>query len=136
MPLPPDYLAALEALAGAFGAYRAATGSYAVLVGGAAAAIHTAGLFPSGDFDVVAGNDVAFEAAMLARGFLKEERDAFLRTGFYHPNHPAYGFQQVSGRLFDGRSDPNKLILLTIDRAAGLELMVASIEDLIADRLG
>ena len=136
MPLPPDYLAALEALAHAFADYRSRTGNDAILVGGAAAAIHTAGLFPSGDFDVVAANDAAFEEAMLAQGFEKESRARYLQMGFFHPRHPAYGFQQVSGSLFDGQSDLKRLIFLTIGRGEGVSVAIPSIEDMIADRLG
>ena len=54
MSLPDDYIAALERLAFAFTSYRQRTGGTAVLVGGAATAIYTAGQFPSADFDIVA----------------------------------------------------------------------------------
>jgi hypothetical protein len=41
---------------------------------------------------------------MLARGCCKENGASRLLIGYYHSSHLAYGFQQVSGSLFDGRS--------------------------------
>jgi hypothetical protein len=64
MYLPPEYFGALSRLADVFSAYEQARGGIAVLVDGAAAAIHTDGAFMSADFDVAVGNDAAFEAAM------------------------------------------------------------------------
>ncbi len=55
-------------------------------------------------------------------------------VGFYHPNHPEYGFQQVSGQLFDGRSDRKRLVILPT--TGGGAITLPSIEDMIADRLG
>jgi hypothetical protein len=133
MPLPEGYIAALEQLASAFATYNANTGGNAVLVGGAATAIYTAGQFPSGDFDIVAANDAAFESAMLGCGFLREDRAGHLLVGFYHPSYPQYGFQQVSGALFDGRADSGRLIRLAV-RHTGV-IILPAIEDMIADRL-
>lgn len=134
MPLPDDYLAALERLAFAFTSYRERTGGTAVLVGGAAAAIYTAGQFPSADFDVVAAGNREFEAAMAEHGFQREDRAGHLLIGFYHPDHPGYGFQQVSGALFDGRSDQTRLFRVAV--TAPGEITLPPIEDMIADRLG
>lgn len=136
MPLELDYIAALLELARAFTCYKDATEDYPVLVGGAAAAIYTAGQFPSGDFDIVASNDEALNAAMLANGFRREDRQGYIRRGFYHPDHPRYGFEQVSGRLFDGQSDLNRLRLVTVDRLGLVGVVLPSVEDVIADRLG
>jgi hypothetical protein len=133
MPLPVDYIELLEILAIAFSRYRERSGASAVLVGGAATAIVTAGSFMSGDFDVVAADDTAFDDAMLATGFLPEDRLGHLLRGFYHPGYPAYGVELVSGPLFDGRSDPAKLIRMILRDG---ELVLPSIEDLVADRLG
>jgi hypothetical protein len=133
MPLNEDYLAALETLAVACDRYRVATGGEAVLVGGAATAILTDGAFMSGDFDLVAPADHAFETAMLEAGFLKEHRPGFVLRGFYHPDHPDYGFEPVSGQLFDGKSDTKRLI--HFQTAGDHEIALPSIEDMIADRL-
>jgi hypothetical protein len=133
MALPAEYLVLLERLAEAFGAYEAATGSLPVLVGGAAAAIQTGGEFMSADFDIVAADDAAFERAMEAAGFVAEDRKGRLLRGFYHPDFPAYGVEQVSGPLFDGRSDKERLIQLEV--LEGNSIVLPAIEDLIADRL-
>lgn len=134
MPLPDSYIAALTHLGRAFQAYQARTGDSAVLVGGAATAIYTAGMFPSGDFDVVAASDSAFDAIMVEHGFVKEHRAGRLLLGFYHPDHPEYGFQQVTEPLFGGRSDRGRLVRFTV--TSDSVVVLPAIEDLIADRLG
>lgn len=134
MSLPPEYLAALGPLAKAFSAYEAATGNPPILVGGAAAAIHTDGAFMSADFDVVAGNDVAFEEAMSCAGFVKDDKAVHGLNGWYHPKHPQFAVEQVSGRYFDGRGDRARCLKLSIGGNAAIVL--PAIEDIIADRLG
>jgi hypothetical protein len=105
MSLPPDDLAALERLSLDFAACSGMVGSDAVLVGGAATAIDTAGEFRTGDVDIVASRDEALDAALALCGFLKENRAGRRHIGFYHPDHLAFGFQQVPGSLFDGRAE-------------------------------
>jgi hypothetical protein len=134
MALPEGYLTVLERLGRVFGAYHQHTGDRAVLVGGAATVIYTAGTFLSADFDIVASASDAFDVALIAEGFRREERTGHLMVGFYHPDHPEYGFQQVSGQLFDGRSDRDRLVILPT--SGGGAITLPSIEDLIADRLG
>ena len=135
MPIPKDFEEALCKLAEACGIYKELTGALAVLVGGAATAIYTAGRFMSGDFDIVAADDESFDNAMSHTGFVKEHRSGRLLIGYYHPDHPAYGFQQVSGSLFDGASDPGKIMLVAV-APDGSEIAMPSFEDMIADRLG
>jgi hypothetical protein len=86
--------------------YRNATGGDAVLVGGAATAIYTGGLFPSGDFDIVAAWDEEFDKAMLSHGFRAEDRSGHLRIGYYHPDHPGYGRAQCLSFPRRGRQLP------------------------------
>jgi hypothetical protein len=104
-----------------------------VLVGGAAAAIQTGGDFMSADFDIVASDNSAFDKAMTSNGFVSEDRSGRLLRGYYHPEFPAYGVEQVSGPLFDGRADPQRLICLEV--RDGNSIVLPAIEDLIADRL-
>lgn len=89
----------------------------------------------SGDFDVVAADADQFNAAMLAQGFQREDRGGRLLRGFYHPDHPRYGFEMVSGALFDGRADRGRLVRLVIGEG-GAAVALPSVEDMIADRLG
>ena len=134
MALPTEYTAALLPLAEAFSHYEQATGHSAVLVGGAAAAIHTDGAFMSADFDVVAFNDDAFAHAMTSAGFVEDDKALHGLTGWYHPDHPDLAVEQVSGQYFDGFGDKARCLRLAFrDNAV---LVLPAIEDLIADRLG
>lgn len=134
MSLPPEYLAALAPLADAFSTFERATGKVAVLVGGAAAAIYTDGAFMSADFDVVAGDDAAFDKAMAAAGFVDDDKAVHGQGGWYHPAHPQFAVEQVSGGYFDGRADKARCLKLTVCEDAAIVL--PAIEDMIADRLG
>ncbi|AQS85348.1 MAG: hypothetical protein ABF876_01110 [Acetobacter aceti] len=134
MSIPISFLDALSELAGVFGIYKQETGHDAVLVGGAATVLYTAGVFSSGDFDFIVIDDALFEKAMLRSGFIKEDRQGRLRMGYYHPMHPQYGFQAVSGALFDGRADRRRLVAVSV--RDGRTITLPAIEDIIADRLG
>lgn len=134
MGFSDDYLSALIAVAGVFRRYRLVAGVDAVLVGGAAVNVLTDGSFHSGDFDIQALDDDALDAAFLEEGFIREDRQGQLRFGYYHPAHPLFGFQQVSGALMDGRTDRKRLQRIRITMSASLVL--PPVEDLIADRLG
>ena len=105
-----------------------------MLVGGAAASIYTGGMITSGDFDVVAPADAIFDRMMTDHGFRREDRTGHLLVGYYHPEVPTIGVQIVSGRLFEGRTDPERITLLPVEDGGTIAL--APIEDMIADRLG
>jgi hypothetical protein len=130
--LPSDYWTALELLAKASSRFHSETGNFVVIVGGAAVSFYTHGAVLSGDFDMVA--DLGFEPYLLAEGFRKEERQGRLLKGYYHPSVPLLGFEFVSGALFDGKADWDKL--LAVPQTDGAEVVFPAIEDLIADRLG
>jgi hypothetical protein len=132
--LPPDYFKALELLAHASSQYSEATGYRVVIVGGAAVSFYTQGAILSGDFDMVA--DLGFEEFLFAQGFRREARPGKLHRGYYHPEVPRLGFELVSGALFDGRSDRDKVFAVAVSDSSGAEVTFAAIEDLIADRLG
>ncbi|WP_261763204.1 hypothetical protein [Asaia bogorensis] len=133
MSIPDDFWHCLDALGIVCEAYRSGTGHDAVLVGGAATVIYTAGAFSSGDFDFVVINDQAFDQAMIASGFRREDRCGKLRVGYYHPDHPRYGVQAVGSALFDGRADRKRLFALQLREGPIVKL--PRIEDMIADRL-
>jgi hypothetical protein len=103
-----------------------------VIVGGAAVSFYTQGLILSGDFNLVAAT--ALEPFLLAEGFLIEDRPGRLRRGYYHPKTPRYGFELVSGALFDGRCDTARMQVFRL--AAEADVTLPPVEDLIADRLG
>jgi hypothetical protein len=134
MALPQDFSAVLTVLGTAFEDYQRLSGARAVLVGGAAVCLFTDGAYLSGDFDVFVSADDAFDLALTKVGFRKEDRPLRLKRGYYHPQYPRYGIDPVSGPLFDGHSDPQKI--RTVVLSADSKLNVAGVEDLIADRLG
>ncbi len=133
MALPEGFLDLLSKLSRVCARYEELTERPAVIVGGAAAAIYTAGDISTGDIDVIAGNDTAFAAALQEEGFVTERRQGKLLGGYYHPDLPAYGVEQVSGPLFDGRADPQRNLKITV-RGHGT-FVLPSAEDMIADRL-
>jgi len=57
-----------------------------------------------------------------------------LPGGWYHPDFPAYGVEQVSGGYFDGKADKERCLRLIV--RDGSAIVLPAIEDLIADRLG
>ena len=130
--LPPDYWTALELLAKASSHYFNVTGRRVVIVGGAAVTFYTQGEVLSGDFDIVA--DIDFERFLLAEGFQRDEGPGQFLGGYHHPDVPRLGFEFVSGSLFDGRSDADKLLVVAVSKDA--EVVFPAVEDLIADRLG
>lgn len=134
MAFPSGYVELPERVAEAFSIYEAKTGIAPLLVGGAAAAILTAGAFMSGDFDIIAENDEVFADAVVQGGFVADERVGRLRGGFYHPDHPEYGVELVSGPPFNGRMDRSRLLRPVFRNNHSIAL--PSCEDLIADRLG
>ena len=102
-------------------------------MGGAAISYLTDGMILSGDFDFIVPLDGPFEVTMAAAGFRREDRLCHLKFGWYHPDLPRYGFQVVSGPLFDGRADAARLLIVAF--GAGSRIGLPSTEDLIADRL-
>lgn len=135
--LPPQYWTPLGLLARASQRYFDDTGRRVVIVGGAAVSFYTQGTILSGDFDLIA--DMDFEPYLMAEGFQREadaDRTPHGRSlrGYYHPSVPDLGVGSVSGALFEGRSGPDKLLMVGVPDSAAV--VSASIEDLIADRLG
>lgn len=78
--------------------------------------------------------DLGFEASLLAEGCRREDRSGRMRRGFYHPDLPRYGFERVSGALFDGRTDSARIQPVAV--APDAHVLFPPVEDLIADRLG
>lgn len=132
--LAPEYIAAALALGQVCEEYRKTVGSPAYLVGGAAVAIHTQGTFHSADFDLIVGAEAKFVEILLRHGFVKETGQGKFLNGYYHPAHPQFSWELVSGPLFDGRSDKQRALQIRFNEHS--VLVTPAIEDLIADRLG
>ena len=129
----PEFVEALRLIGSAMEDLRAAGLQCPVLVGGAALQLWTTGRYVSGDFDLVGVDPTPMESALIARGFRREDRPGHLLRGLYHPELDL-GVEFVSGRLFDGNADLERLRLVTID--PGSRVLVIPVEDVIADRLG
>lgn len=104
-----------------------------VLVGGAALELWTAGQYISRDLALVVVDPAPIEAALIARGFRREDRRGHLLRGLYHPTL-GIGVECVSGALFDGHVDRRLLRMIRVDE--GSIVLVIPVEDVIADRLG
>ena len=130
--LPPDFWTMLGLLAKACDRYRETTGRRAIIVGGAAVSFYTQGAILSGDVDMVA--DIDFEHSLLAEGFEKETGPGKLLGGYFHPDVPRMSVELVSGSLFDGLTDKDRLLAIQLTGDGVVHF--PPIEDMIADRLG
>jgi hypothetical protein len=105
-----------------------------VIVGGSAVEFYTGGAITSGDFDLVAVHEEIIGAALVEVGFRREDRRGVRLGGFYHPEI-LIGVEFVTGPLFEGRTDPDRLQLVVVDEASNARVIFPPIEDMIADRL-
>lgn len=104
-----------------------------VIVGGAAVEYYTDAQIMTGDFDLVCPADEQLGNILTRHGFRQEDRTGHALRGFYHPQL-LIAVEIVSGSLFDSRADMGRLGIVRLDD--GSEVYFASIEDLIADRMG
>lgn len=104
-----------------------------ILVGGGAVEFYTSGAIFSGDFDVVTASEEAFERAIVAEGFRREDRSNRLLRGYYHPEL-VIGIEIVGSRLLDGNADRSRISMVTIGPDS--KVAIISVEDIIADRMG
>jgi hypothetical protein len=136
-PLPDgftsEFVEALRLIGSAMEELRSTNLQCPVLVGGAALQLWTTGRYVSGDFDLVGVDPTPMETALIARGFRREDRRGHLMRGLYHPTLDI-GVEFVSGRLFDGNADLERLRLVTV--GPGSRVLVIPVEEVIADRLG
>lgn len=128
----PEYLAGLNLLAQACSLLKERGLPPPILVGGAVVEFDTAGEIHTGDFDVLCVVEDELREALLAVGFLEEDRPLRLRGGFYHPTLPL-GLEVVSGAYFDGHGDRQRIRLVAMPLG---DVPMAPTEELIADRLG
>lgn len=133
MAFRQEYVEALRLIAAVFDDYEARTGVRPILVGGAVVEYYTAGDIISGDFDIIAGDQQVFTEAMKVHNFQQENRAGRLRRGFYH-EHLDIGVELVSGALFDGRTDFDRIGVIMVEGQP--RVRVPPVEDMIADRLG
>lgn len=133
MTFRQEYIDALRLIAAVFDDYEAKIGVRPILVGGAVVEYYTAGDISSGDFDIIAGDEEVFAEVMEAHNFQQEDRVGRLRRGFYHRDLDI-GVELVSGALFDGRTDFDRIGLIIVEGRP--RVRIPPVEDMIADRLG
>jgi hypothetical protein len=109
----PEFESVLEIVGRAFERVVAQGRSRPVIVGGAAVEYYTGGAIMSGDCDIVAVADMAFEAALLAEGFRREDRPGHVQRGFYHPDF-AIGIEIVGDSLFGGETDASRINVIDL----------------------
>ena len=130
-----EFLDGLTLLARAFDIAEAKGALRPVIVGGSAVEYYTGSELTSGDFDLVAPDDALVAEALLEVGFHREDRAGFLLRGFYHRDL-LLSVEFVSGALFDGQTDRDRLQVLVLDEKTGGKVVFPPLEDMIADRLG
>jgi len=82
---------------------------------------------------VVAAED-CFREILLTHGFKPEDRQGKLHIGYFHPGHPQFGWQLVTGPLFDGLADQARVVQIEFQPDSAV--ILPAVEDMIADRLG
>jgi hypothetical protein len=130
---PEAFIAARRLLGAAMEEVALGGNQRPVLVGGAALELWPAGECISRDLALVVVDPAPIEAALIARGFRREDRRGHLLRGLYHPT-PGIGVACVSGALFDGHADRRLLRMIRVDE--GSIVLVIPAEHVIADRLG
>jgi hypothetical protein len=129
-----EYLEALCLLSRAFDLAEKRGAPRPIVVGGSAVEFYTGGEITSGDFDLVAVDEDIIGEALLDVGFRREDRRGVQLGGFYHPDL-LIGVEFVTGPLFDGRTDMNRLRLVVVDEEQNARIILPPPEDVIADRL-
>jgi hypothetical protein len=129
------YLEALRLLSRAFDIAEQRGAPRPVIVGGSAVEFYTGGAITSGDFDLVASHEEIIGAALIEVGFRREDRRGVRLGGFYHPEI-LIGVELVTGPLFAGRTDADRLQLVVVDEESDARVIFPPVEDMIADRLG
>ncbi len=86
----------------------------------------------TGDFDFVTENQAVFEEILQSKGFEKPGGIGVLQRGLHH-GELLIGVEVVSGRVFDGNVPDDRLVMVSFDKGS---LVVISLEDAIADRMG
>lgn len=132
MPFRGEYTEALKLIAAAFDAYVKHRLPRPIVVGGAAVEYYTGGRIVSGDIGIVEADREHLEGELVRVGFVREQRPGHLLRGLYHPGL-GVGVEIVSGPLFDGRTDRERLGLVPVGEGG---VPLPPIEDMIADRPG
>ncbi|HEY6817543.1 MAG TPA: hypothetical protein VI168_18555 [Croceibacterium sp.] len=129
----PEFAAALRLLAQVSEAMVARGLRRPILVGGAAAEFYTTSALTTGDFDLCTFRQPELEEEMQKLGFVRPSGAGQMLKGWIHPGL-ALGFEVVAETPMDGAFDPETLVL--VENTGAGAVVVISVEDLIADRMG
>lgn len=129
----PEFEAALRLFARVSEAMKVRGFDAPVLVGGAAVEIYSLSAINTGDFDISTGAQDAFEHELQKHGFIRPSGPGMATRGWIHPKLKL-GFEVVTSTLLDGMAERDRVE--RIDLAPDGEVVVLSVEDIIADRMG
>lgn len=134
LPWRPEFLAALRLL-GQISDGMAVRGlPRPVLVGGGAVEFYTGSAVMTGDIDLTTPAQPELEEEMLRAGFIRPRAPGHVALGWLHPDL-GLGFEVVGSSPMGGSVPPTHLVLVEPLAGAG-GIVLLSIEDMIADRMG
>jgi hypothetical protein len=134
LPWRPEFLAALRMLARASEGLAQRGFSRPVLVGGGAVEFYTGSAIMTGDIDVTTPVQPELEEELQKLGFVRPSGAGQSTRGWVHPEI-GLGFEVVgSSPMGDSVSVPHLVMVAPVADAP--ELVILSVEDMIADRMG
>lgn len=135
-PLPwrPEFLTALHLLAQVSGAMAARGLPRPVLVGGGAVEFYTGSAVMTGDIDLTSPVQAELEEELQRVGFVRPSGPGRSTRGWVHPDL-GLGFECVANSPMDGSVPATHLVMIEPVPGAG-EVVLLSLEDMIADRMG
>lgn len=134
LPWRPEFLDALRMLARVSETMAQRGLPRPVLVGGAAVEFYTGSAIMTGDFDVTTPDQPELEEELQKRGFIRPNGPGKSTRGWVHPEL-GFGFEVVGDRPMGG-SVPSTELVLTQAVPGEPEMVLLSVEDMIADRMG
>ncbi|WP_245612282.1 hypothetical protein [Sphingomonas changbaiensis] len=134
LPWRPEFLAALRMLARASEGLAQRGYSRPVLVGGGAVEFYTGSAIMTGDIDITTPVQPELEEELQKLGFVRPSGPGKSTRGWIHPDI-GLGFEVVGSSPMGGSVPATRLAMI---RAIPNEpeLVVLSVEDMIADRMG
>lgn len=129
----PEFEAALRLFARVSEAMKVRGFQRPILVGGAAAEFYSKSALVTGDFDMCTPWQDVLEEEMQRAGFVKPSGAGKMLKGWIHPELKL-GFEVVASTPLDGAFDQDTLLLL--EELEDGNIVIISVEDLIADRMG
>lgn len=134
LPWRPEFLDALRMLARVSEGMAARGLPRPVLVGGGAVEFYTGSAVMTGDIDVTSPVQPELEEELQKLGFVRPSGPGKSTRGWIHPDI-GLGFEVVGNTPMGGSYSPTKLVMVaTVEDAP--DLVVLSVEDMIADRMG